>query len=128
MKSSRLSRCALCAVVGLVGWSVAAYGCSASFLGNCSYGGGNNPADCMFSVLWDCGSAQSTGCSWDFGDGNSGNACSLASHTYSNPANLVAVLVQFTLTCSDSCQVTAQRNLCFTIGQGGCIEPNNGWN
>lgn len=129
MKSSRLPRYILCVVLSLCGWSAAAYGCSISFLGNCSWSGGNNPASCSFSTYGNgCGNAISSGCHWDFGDGGTSSACSLASHTYSTPASDGAETVTFTLTCSDGCVATAQRYVCFTVGTSGCIEANQGWN
>jgi len=122
-------RLLLVVALGLAGGSTAAYAsCSASFLGECSWSGGNNPADCGFSIVADCGNAISSACHIDFGDGSSTNACSLAYHTYSTPASDAAETVTFTLTCTDNCTATASRYVCFTIGTSGCIEANKGWN
>jgi hypothetical protein len=115
-------------LLALLGFGLGARAdCSASFLGNCSWAGGNNPADCSFSAFYDCGSAVSSGYAWDYGDGGTGSGL-LVYHTYSSPATGAAYLVSFTVTCSDSCTATAYRYACFTLGTGGCVQPNQGWN
>jgi hypothetical protein len=124
-------------LLSLGSWPSLAHACTADFGGNCSWAGGSANANCVFDagrmspinpVGTSCPGSSVASYSWDYGDGSSPGTGSFVSHAYVGPASWGAVTVQLTVTCADSCIAVIQRNVCFTIGGGGCIEMNKGWN
>lgn len=117
-------------------WPSWAHACTADFGGNCSWVGGSANANCVFDagrtnpinpVGTSCPGSFVTSYTWDFGDGNGGTG-SFVSHAYVSPASLAAVSVTLDIRCNDGCTASATRNVCFTIGAGGCIQMNKSWN
>jgi hypothetical protein len=124
-------------LLGFGAWTNAAHACSADFSGNCSWAGGSASAFCVFDasrpnpnnpIGTACPGSTISAYFWDYGDGASGFGSSFVSHTYLNPPSLTAVSVHMSVFCADGCSDTRSRGVCFTIGAGGCIFPNSGWN
>lgn len=114
------------------GLSVAAYGqnCSgvgASFLGACEWGSGS-AGSCDFSAIHDCGSGISNAFEWDFGDGSGTTNTQTPFHNYPNASSDGGYVVSFTVRCTNGCEATAYRGVCFTVGGYGCINVGQGWN
>ncbi len=120
-------------------WTTAAHACTADFGGNCTWAGGSANANCVFDATRSdpnnpigtaCPGSSITNYFWDYGDGGSSGftTSSFVSHSYVNPASLVAVDVHLSVFCADGCSDTRSRFVCFTIGVGGCIFMNSGWN
>jgi len=108
------------------GASTAAYACSISFLGYSDWDGGSVSYS-GFAADFSCPGSFQVSEDWDFGDTGTGSGLAV-DHQYANPGQAGAFQAMVTLHCADSCQISASRWVCFTIGVMGCIAPNVGWN
>ena len=107
------------------------------FAGYCTLDYGNSTtAYCSFSSLTDTAEADPSSCpgswisrfEWDLGDGNFFDDDSFVMTSYTDAINTGSVTVRLRMTCGDSTQATASRNVVFVnIGCGRCINMNNGW-